>query len=541
MSAHSRPGALAGLAPLVRLALRRGRWPYLAWVVMLAVTVPAVAAAYETVVDPRNADVLIASMTANPTMRAMLGPPFELSTAGGFTVWRVGTFVATMAGIMAILGVVRSTRADEEEGRTELLLSGSLGRHVPLLAAVLVALAACGALGLLVTLGMVATGQPTAGSVAFGLGTGLVGAVFVGVGAVAAQLTGSARAARSVALWTLGAAYTVRAVADAAQEGSTVRSLAWLSPVQWMALARPYAQERWWVLLIPLLCTALLLGAALALQERRDHGAGLWATRPGRAGAPRSLASPLALSWRLHRGSVLGWTLGLVLLATALGSLSTSFETMFEETPALRAVLERMSGGTTVLAEAFFVAMLSLVAVVTGVLAVSIFQRLATEEDSGRAELVLSTPTARLRLLISHLLPAAVAPTALLVLTGAVLSLHLARTEGDWSWVGRIAGAGAALAPGGLVVLGLAVLLHGWAPRLAWLVWVVVGWSLLMVWVGAILDLPGWVTGLTPWAPLPLLPTDAMDWPAVLGTTAVAVVLTAAGALGYRRRDIAAT
>jgi ABC-2 type transport system permease protein len=538
MSAHSRPGPLTGLGPLVRLVLRRGRWFYLAWVLALAGTVPAVAAAYETVVDPRNADVLIAAMTGNPTMRAMLGPPFELSTAGGFTVWRVGTFVATMAGMMAVLGVVRSTRADEEDGRTELLRSGSLGRHVPLVAAVLVALAACVTLGLLVVVGMVGTGQPVAGSVAFGLGSALVGAVFVGVGAVAAQLTGSARAARSIGLWTLAAAYTLRAVADGSAGDSAVRPLAWASPVQWMALTRPYAQERWWVLVIPALGALLLLIVAVVLQERRDHGAGLWASRPGRTEAPRSLGSPLGLSWRLHRGGVLGWTLGLVLLAVALGSLSTSFEAMFEETPALRAVLERMSGGTTVLAEAFFVAMLSLVAVVTGVLAVSIFQRLAAEEDTGRAELVLSTPTGRLRLLASHLLPAAVVPVALLVLTGAVLSLHLARTEGDWSWVGRIAGAGAALAPGGLVVLGLAVLLHGWAPRMSWLVWVVVGWSLLMVWVGAILDLPEWVTGLTPWAPLPLLPTDAMDWPAVLGTTAVAVVLTLAGAVGYRRRDV---
>lgn len=163
MSAHSRPGPLTGLGPLVRLVLRRGRWFYLAWVLALAGTVPAVAAAYETVVDPRNADVLIAAMTGNPTMRAMLGPPFELSTAGGFTVWRVGTFVATMAGMMAVLGVVRSTRVDEEDGRTELLRSGSLGRHVPLVAAVLVALAACVTLGLLVVVGMVGTGQPVAG------------------------------------------------------------------------------------------------------------------------------------------------------------------------------------------------------------------------------------------------------------------------------------------------------------------------------------------------------------------------------------------
>lgn len=124
MSGRTAPGPLAGLGALVRVAVRRSRWFYLAWVLALVSVVPLTAAAYEQVVDPRNADLLITTMTHNPTMRAMLGPPFDLYTPGGFTVWRVGTFAAAMSGIMAVLGVVRSTRAEEEDGRTELLRSG---------------------------------------------------------------------------------------------------------------------------------------------------------------------------------------------------------------------------------------------------------------------------------------------------------------------------------------------------------------------------------------------------------------------------------
>lgn len=538
MSAHRRPGPLAGLAPLTRLVVRRNRWFYLAWVLPLALVVPLTASVYETVVDPRNADVLIATMTHNPTMRAMLGPPVDLTTPGGFTVWRVGTFVAAMAGMMAVLGVVRSTRAEEEDGRTELLRSGVLGRHVPLVAPVLVTLAANGVLGLLVTVGMVVTGEPGAGSAAFGLGIALVGAVFAGVGALTAQVTSAARSARALGLWTLAAAYTLRAVADGSGDGSPLAALGWASPVQWMALTRPYADERWWVLLLPLATTALLLAGAQILHERRDHGAGLWAARPGPARAASSLGSPLGLSWRLHRGSILGWTTGMLLFAAAMGSLSTTFDTMLEDVPALAAILERMGGGATVLTEAFFVAMLSIVSVLMGVLGILIFHRLRAEEEAGHAEVVLATATSRTRLLGSHLLPALLVPVALLLLTGVVMSLRLAAAHDDWSWPVRVAGAAAVLAPGGLVVLGLAVLLHGWAPRLSWLVWVVVGWSLLMVWVGAILDLPGWLTGLTPWAPLPRLPTESMGWPPVLLLTGLALLLGALGTAGYRRRDV---
>lgn len=232
---------MTGTWVLVRLALRRSRWFFLAWILGLAVLAPATAAAYETIVGGLAGAGALDVMAANPTMRAMLGPPYDLTTPGGFTVWRAGTFLATLTGLMAVLGVVRGTRADEEEGRTELLRSGVVDRSAPLTAAVVVGLAAVAVLGLLVTAGMVGVGAPVTGSLAFGAGTALTGAVFVGVGAVTAQLTASARAARGLGLAVLAAAYLLRAVADAAADGSTAQHLRWASPVEWMALSRPYA------------------------------------------------------------------------------------------------------------------------------------------------------------------------------------------------------------------------------------------------------------------------------------------------------------
>lgn len=539
-AAHRRPGPFAGLGPLLSLALRRDRWFALPWVLALSALTPLTAAAYETVVTPANAPLLIATMEGNPSMRALLGPPTDLTTSGGFTVWRVGTFVVVMGALMAVLVVVRSTRAEEEDGRTELLRSAVVGRHVPLVAGVLGSLAACGALAVLMTLAMVLAGEPVAGSLALGLGTGLVASAFAGVAAVAAQLTSSARAARAVALWTLAGAYVVRAVADGASAGDPLHRLGWVSPVQWMALSRPYAGERWWVLLLPVALAVLLLGVALALEARRDHGAGLRQPRPGRVRAAAALGSPLGLSWRLLRGSLLGWTLGFVLAALAMGSISTGFGDVLAGTPQLAAILERLGGGAQQLSEAFYVALVLVVAIVTGILAVQLLQRVQAEEHHGRAGLVLSTPVTRTRLLASYLLWAAVVPVLLLTLVGAVMTLNQAASEDDWTWPVRIAAGALALAPGGLLLLGLAVLLHGWAPRLSWLVWAVVGWSLVVVWVGAVLDLPAWVTGLTPWAALPRLPVDEMAWTPVLLTLALAAGLMLVGVVGYRRRDLEA-
>jgi ABC-2 type transport system permease protein len=529
---------MTGLGTLVRLAARRNRWFYLAWILGMAAVVPATAAAYETIVGGLAATGALDMLAENPTMRAMLGPPYDLTSAGPFTVWRVGTFMSSVAGIMAVLGVVRFTRADEEEGRTELLRSGVVGRHAPLTAAVLVGLVACAVLGLLVGASMVAVGTPVVGSVAFGLGSALVPAVFVGVGAVTAQVTSSARAARGLGLAVLGAAYLLRAVADAAADGSVTRDLAWLSPLQWMALARPYADERWWVLLLPAALVVLLVALAFALEGRRDHGAGLWAVRPGRDRAAPSLLSVGGLVWRLQRGSLLGWLVGLSVFALGMGSLSGSFDRMLEQVPRLEVMLRRLGQGADQLVDAFFVAMLGLVAILAAVLAVQLWQRLVAEERRGHAELLLATAVPRARLAAAYLLLAAVGSTLLLALFGALLGLPESLGQGDAApLLGSLRGA-LALSPGGLLVLGIAVLLHGWAPRLSWLVWVVVGWSLFMVWVGSLLGLPDWLVRLTPWEALPALPVEEMDWTPVLVVGAAALVLMVVGVWGYRRRDL---
>ncbi|WP_152191886.1 ABC transporter permease [Georgenia satyanarayanai] len=530
---------MRGLPALVGLGVRRNRWFLAGWLLGLFVGVPATAAAYEQVIpDPSQAGLVIEGLANNPTMRAMLGPPFSLVEPGGFTVWRVGTFVATVAGVMAILGTIRLTRADEEVGRSELVRAGVVDRHAPLVAAVLVHLGACAVLGLLVSGGMVAVGVDLTGSVAFGLGMALTAAVFVGVGAVAGQLTASARAARGIALAALGLAYLVRAVADGVPADSRVRSLQWVSPVEWMALARPYAGERWWVLLLPAVLTLALVVLAVRLEARRDHGSGLWPARPGPARAGGLLSSPAGLAWRLHRGTVLGWTVGLTVFTAAVGSLTPTFSAMFRDVPRLEAIMRRMGAGAQELTEGFYVAMLSIVVLVAAALGLQLLGRLAQEEAAGRAEVVLAAAVHRTRFAASHAGLALAVPTVLLVTSGAVMAVPQARADGAWEVVQDVVAGAAVLVPGVWLVVGLGVLVHGWLPRLGGLPWLVVAWSLLVTWIGALLELPDWLIELTPFSRLPQLPVETMDWGPVLVTTAVAAALVAVGLTGYRRRDV---
>ncbi len=535
------PSTLTGLTIALRLAWRRSRVFWIVWVLGLVLLMPATVAKYHDLIPAgSNPDAMLTGLGNNPTMRAMLGVPFDLATPGGFTMWRVGTFTAAAVAMMAALGVIRASRAEEEDGRVELLRSGALGRHAPLAAAMILALSGCLAVGVLVAVSMVMLTSPVAGGIAVGSGLALTGAVFVGVGAVFAQVFESARTAR---YWTLGVAlgglYLLRAMFDAVP-GNSWQWLNWANPLEWASLARPYADERWWVFALPLALTALLCGTALRLEAGRDHGAGLRAAKPGRAQGASWLDDAAGLAWRLQRGSIIGWTIGVVVTGLGIGSLATSLSSMTQGNTAV-AELMRKLGGSSVLQDAFFLAMLAIMGTVLALAVVTLLNRLHSEESQGRAELMLSTATGRLQYALSHLVWAVGLPSALFVLLGALLPLSEAAATGSWRLCWTYTQSALALLPGLWLVAGVTMLLIGWAPRLLSLVWVLLGWTMFCTWLASLFDVPVWLTNLQPWGLLPKLPSDPMRWTPVIAETLLALALLAAGLLGYRRRDLQTT
>ena len=82
----------------------------------------------------------------------------------------------------------------------------------------LVVAAACqrGVLALLIAAGLIAVGLPAGGSFALGLAIGSCGLVFAAVAAVAAQLTGTARGARGLAIAVLGGVFVLQSAGAAA-------------------------------------------------------------------------------------------------------------------------------------------------------------------------------------------------------------------------------------------------------------------------------------------------------------------------------------
>ncbi len=389
----SRGSHFSGTLGLLRLYLRRDRIVLPLWVLLLSVPLSTVYIGSIEAVYPSQADraTFAATIMASPAQRALYGNVYG-DSLGATGIWKAGMFGVLIA-VAVILTVIRHTRADEETGRSELIDSTAVGRYASLTAALLLACGASLLTGVIGFAGLLTVDVPAAGSLAFGSALACSGLVFTGVAAVTAQLSPSARFARGAAFGVLAAAFTLRAVGDASSEAST---LSWLSPLGWALQVRPYAGDRFWVLLLPVATTVLLIGVAYQLLARRDVGAGLIAERPGPPRAGASLHGPTGLAWRLSRGALVLWTVGLVAYGLLIGSVVEGIGDEIGNSATVRDIVARL-GGTDAMEQAFVAVAFSMVGMIAAAFATSLTLRLHQEESTQHAETLLAGAVSRTR------------------------------------------------------------------------------------------------------------------------------------------------
>jgi ABC-2 type transport system permease protein len=92
--------------------------------------------------------------------------------------------------------------------------------------------------------------------------------------------------------------------------------------------------------------------------------------------------------------------------------------------------------------------------------------------------------------------------------------------------------------PAAWVLTGLVVALFGLAPRLVLGAWAVLAGFLLLGEFGTLLRLDPRLIDLSPFTHVPKLPGGELTMTPLMWLTLVALVLTATGLAGFRRRDI---
>lgn len=526
--------ALTGTRVLLRTTARQDVRNIGPWVaVVSALSVTSLIGYRFVFPDEQSRQGLALTVGSNPAFSLVFGTPYDLTIADGFNAWRSLALGGFFTALMAILTVVRNSRADEDSGQAELVASGVVGRHARLATAV--ALACLASLGVGVVsavLTLVFGGDPMA-TVALSSTFTVTGIMFAGVAAVAAQLGSYARTATTLAVGVLGVSYLARGFADAAPDAGW---LIWWTPLGWMQEVRPAAGDDWAMLLPGLLFAAVMVGIANALLARRDFGMGLIPPRAGPARGRPGQTSAWGLALRLHANSVLAWTVAFVVLGSAFGYLASSLGSVLGPDSPLAQVFA--SGGASVdLAFAFVLTLLQLMGIIAAVYGVQVMMRVHAEETEYRLEPLLATAVGRSRLYASHAVIALVGPSVALIVGGIAISVTAGSSDTSITTEAVVRQVLVEL-PAVAVLIGVAIATIGARPRVRLASWAAVVATFALTLLGPLFNLWDWILGISPLWHVPNITAPTVNlWPvAVLAT--IATVLIAVGFAGFRHRDV---
>src|SRR4029453_9319468 len=213
----AQPGSpFTGVPSLLRLALRRDRIRLSVWIAILTLMMVYAPNAIKLQYPEEPQRLARVNLLKTPAGMMLGGPMFggNETDLGAMMANELMLTLIIAASIMSILTVIRHTRAEEESGAAELVLSSVVGRYARTFAALILVGGGNAVLAVTMTLAMSATGFAIVDTAAMCLGITGVAMVFGAVAAVTAQLWRQARTATGAAMAALAVAALVRGIGD---------------------------------------------------------------------------------------------------------------------------------------------------------------------------------------------------------------------------------------------------------------------------------------------------------------------------------------
>jgi ABC-2 type transport system permease protein len=515
-----------GVPSLLRLALRRDRVRLSVWVAVLTLMMVYAPNAVKLAYPEEAQRLARVNLMRTPAGIMLSGPSFggNETDLGAMMANELMLTLIVATSILSILTVIRHTRAEEESGIAELVLSSVVGRYARTYAALILVGGVNGILAVAMTLAMSATGAALVDTAAMCLGITGVAMVFGAVAAVTAQLWRQARTATGAAMASLALAALIRGIGDVINNSGS--ALSWFSPIAWAQQMRSFVDLRWWPFALLVALTIGLMALATWLESRRQYDDGNIPSTGERPNA-RPIKTVFGLHITLQRGQTIGWSVGLFLAGLAFGSMTKSLLDAAKDNPVLARVLTAQGNDGVYTTMTQFLAAAATAYVVGAVL------RVYNDEESGLGEAVLARAVSRWRWLLTAVASALVGSTVLMFFAGLGNGLGAGFTLGEPQTIARLTLAGLAYVPAMAVLAGVAALAV--AVRHAWIGWLAVTFVAVSLYLGALLRLPHWLVDLSPIGRT----TVPTDFPAIALTVmvVVAAALTLCAGWIYRSRD----
>jgi polyether ionophore transport system permease protein len=541
--------------------LRDHRVAILGWGLGMGALAPIVFVGVTKVLlnSPDATNELLA-LTRNPALR-VFAEPVDVFTPGGYATWRL-SMVLPLVAIWALLIVSRTVRGEEEHGGLDTLLSVPRSRlrvAMEKLTAVAASLLLIGLLmSVLAFAGAMAIGLHLAvgRALLFGLNTSLFALVFGAIALVVSQFTSEARTAAGITGSLLGLSFVLTSASRVVPGGEWIGPL---SPLHFFERNKPLVAGSE-VHSGPMIVMAGLAGVLMALGvvlfTRRDIGAPVALPRLPRSERRRhelplrawSLKSVVARNVSTAARSALWWGVAVgsytMMLTALLRQLQRNLDDLVGDlarsNPLYATLIASVTrGGNVTVNMALLNLVFTQLVVMVAAFAITTANRWASDEESGRLELVLALPKPRRRVMLAHFAATTLAVTILAasIFAGATIAAALVGMQLHTS---RVAQAAIGMVPVGLVVAAAGYLFSSWLQTRAvtgTLIALVLA-SFLITLLARLFQWPDAVLQLSMFehygAPL----VDGLRLPRVLGLFGVAGATLSAATVRFARKDI---
>jgi ABC-2 type transport system permease protein len=481
-----------------------------------------------------------------PILQGMAGKVVNVGTLGGYLQYKYGVFFPLVVSLWSILALSGTLAGETQRGSLEFIASTGRSRrrialeklsgHVVMLGiAVLVAfvsiaiggaafatlpgdeISILSAFAYAIWLGLIAL---TAGALAFALGP------FVGRGG-AAGIAGFVTFAGFIFNGYRGPVPELAPFANLTWWGWTYDHVALAGQYDWPSVA-----------LVGVVALGFL---AIGVEgfARRDIGVTTALPMPSMPRPLLGVRGPVGRAISMNLSAALAWGVGVGLFGLTLGAAAQSFMEQLQDSPQFTELLSTIFPNVDYASAGGFLQLLFVEfgVILAGLAAASFVGGWASDETSGRLEMVLATPLSRARWAISGGAGMLVCVAVFVALTAAGIAIGVGTTQGD---VGTPVVGSLILALYGAALVGIGHAIGGvLGTRLAApavVVFVIVTWFVQLL--GPLLGLPAFVRDLALTSHFGQPMVGSWDSVGIVLCVGLAVGGIAAGTWGFARRDL---
>ncbi len=541
---------LYGLGSIYGKTLRDSRLAFIIMTGLIAGLMLAVGSAWGTAYSTPEARREIALLLENvpPIIAGIAGPIVKPETMGGFLTYKYGPFFAFLAGLWSILALSGTLAGEARRGSLDFVAVAPFGKRriaAEKLAAHVTAMALSMVFLVVATIvaswifGVAELGDEIAlsGAVGFAAWVGLMGLVSGAVAFALAPVVGRGSAAGVAGAVLLGSFF----LGGYAPYVPELEPLAVVSWFHWTYGHVPLAGQYDWVSLVPVALAAVVLFAVgIELFARRDLGIMTGLPIPGLPRATLGVRGPVGRAFGDQLPLALAWGIGIGLFGFMMAAVSQVFaDQMLRDFPTFAEIIQAVFPGVDLASSGWFLQLLfvEMGLIVVGFAAATFVGKWASDEQSGRLDVLLATPLSRVRWVIAGGIGALAAAfvTTLVFAAGIGLGSAFGGSEILTPTVGSFAlfAYAAAIVGIGFAIGGL--WRTGWAAEIA-AAFVIA--TFLVYLLAPALDLPDWVAQLALTGHLGQPMIGTWDWGGIAVCVAISVGGILLGAWGMARRDV---